>query len=278
MTLSAVQKNSLALPSLFLSSILLAGLLSPQFALANNEHPEIVVVPITSNSQILSGAKSDHVEIILASASTKKASDFQHRSSRIYYPVNSTIIGTPIQTEATSCTPIFTQRLEYGKVNENTLGQVSALQSYLASIGYDAGPIDGIFKHKTEGGIRAFQRDMGITIDGIVGPVTQSKLNTTFCSIVRLKVFTNTVLSSSTINKTSDAYQVIKVLDTKFEALSTLKRKITVAPHIKETVVPVVVVNGEDTDNDTNDTDTENANNDTERKRYLDRLFNRLFE
>jgi N-acetylmuramoyl-L-alanine amidase len=39
-------------------------------------------------------------------------------------------------------------------------------------LGYDAGPVDGIFGPETEVGLRAFQRDYGLTSDGTCGPAT----------------------------------------------------------------------------------------------------------
>ncbi len=46
------------------------------------------------------------------------------------------------------------------------------LQERLHELGYDAGPVDGVFGVDTEGGLRAFQRDYGLTSDGTCGPAT----------------------------------------------------------------------------------------------------------
>jgi N-acetylmuramoyl-L-alanine amidase len=46
------------------------------------------------------------------------------------------------------------------------------LQERLLELGYDAGPADGIFGPGTEAGLRAFQRDYGLTADGTCGPAT----------------------------------------------------------------------------------------------------------
>src|SRR3954469_19180018 len=49
---------------------------------------------------------------------------------------------------------------------------VTNLQDRLHELGYDAGPVDGVFGSETESGLRAFQRDYGLTSDGTCGPAT----------------------------------------------------------------------------------------------------------
>lgn len=49
---------------------------------------------------------------------------------------------------------------------------VKLIQSLLARIGYNPGPVDGIFGAQTEQAVIAFQRDNGLVADGIVGPQT----------------------------------------------------------------------------------------------------------
>lgn len=49
---------------------------------------------------------------------------------------------------------------------------VMQLQLILQSLGYDPGPIDGIFGPKTKNAVMRLQRDNGIRVDGIVGPQT----------------------------------------------------------------------------------------------------------
>jgi N-acetylmuramoyl-L-alanine amidase len=46
------------------------------------------------------------------------------------------------------------------------------LQDRLHELGYDAGPVDGVFGPETEVGLRTFQRDYGLTSDGTCGPAT----------------------------------------------------------------------------------------------------------
>jgi N-acetylmuramoyl-L-alanine amidase len=49
---------------------------------------------------------------------------------------------------------------------------VTSLQERLHELGYDAGPVDGVFGSETEVALRAFQRDYGLTSDGTCGPGT----------------------------------------------------------------------------------------------------------
>lgn len=50
------------------------------------------------------------------------------------------------------------------------------LQTTLNTAGYNCGPVDGIFGDNTKKGVIAYQKAHGLTIDGIVGTKTWSKL------------------------------------------------------------------------------------------------------
>ncbi len=54
--------------------------------------------------------------------------------------------------------------------------EVRKIQTKLKQWGYSIGNIDGIFGTKTEKGIKQFQRNNGITADGIAGEKTLSKM------------------------------------------------------------------------------------------------------
>lgn len=57
--------------------------------------------------------------------------------------------------------------------------QVKALQRLLRSHGYDLGsanPIDGDFGGKTDAAVRSYQKEKGLTVDGVVGEKTWKKL------------------------------------------------------------------------------------------------------
>ncbi|RLK60212.1 N-acetylmuramoyl-L-alanine amidase [Actinokineospora cianjurensis] len=49
---------------------------------------------------------------------------------------------------------------------------VATLQERLLELGYDAGRANGVFGAQTEAALRNFQRDYGLTVDGICGPET----------------------------------------------------------------------------------------------------------
>ena len=53
---------------------------------------------------------------------------------------------------------------------------VMEIQSLLDKMGYDLGSIDGIFGPQTELAVKQFQRDNGLTADGIIGPITNKVL------------------------------------------------------------------------------------------------------
>jgi N-acetylmuramoyl-L-alanine amidase len=53
---------------------------------------------------------------------------------------------------------------------------VSELQAMLTLLGYFEAPVDGRYELMTEAAVKAFQVDVGLTDDGIVGPATWAKL------------------------------------------------------------------------------------------------------
>ena len=53
---------------------------------------------------------------------------------------------------------------------------VTLLQEALIQAGYDCGPHDGIFGRKTKAAVEKYQKDNGLTVDGIVGKQTWTAL------------------------------------------------------------------------------------------------------
>ncbi len=60
--------------------------------------------------------------------------------------------------------------------------EVRQIQTKLKALGYYTGSVDGIFGSATQSAVRSFQRDKGLTVDGIAGPKTLSALGITSSS------------------------------------------------------------------------------------------------
>jgi N-acetylmuramoyl-L-alanine amidase len=54
---------------------------------------------------------------------------------------------------------------------------VAALQTQLAKLGFDCGRVDGIFGNRTATALEDFQRNCGLEVDGICGPITSRALD-----------------------------------------------------------------------------------------------------
>jgi peptidoglycan hydrolase-like protein with peptidoglycan-binding domain len=54
--------------------------------------------------------------------------------------------------------------------------EVGKIQKKLSLLKHYQGPIDGIFGGGTEAAVKAFQKEKGLVIDGIVGPITWKAL------------------------------------------------------------------------------------------------------
>jgi len=68
------------------------------------------------------------------------------------------------------------QRLLYYRNRMLRGDDVAALQLTLGSLGFDAGRVDGIFGPETHDAVTDFQRNAGLTVDGICGPSTLETL------------------------------------------------------------------------------------------------------
>jgi hypothetical protein len=58
----------------------------------------------------------------------------------------------------------------------NPLVTVREIQRALTDLGYQPGPIDGVFGTKTRAAIKRFQADHGLVADGVVGKKTRAKM------------------------------------------------------------------------------------------------------
>lgn len=64
-------------------------------------------------------------------------------------------------------------------VKGDTAANIRLVQQRLLNLGYYTGKVDGIWGTKTRTAVRAFQRDYGLTVDGIVGDRTEKALRIT---------------------------------------------------------------------------------------------------
>ena len=71
--------------------------------------------------------------------------------------------------------PVLSQ---YGSAGQ----EVRQIQTKLKAAGYYTGAVDGIFGSQTRAAVKAFQRDCGLTADGIAGPKTLKYLGITSAS------------------------------------------------------------------------------------------------
>ena len=68
------------------------------------------------------------------------------------------------------------QDLTFAPVEPSPDPTVKAIQERLNTLGYDAGPADGLFGGKTRAAILAFQRGSGLKEDGLAGPALLAQL------------------------------------------------------------------------------------------------------
>ena len=58
----------------------------------------------------------------------------------------------------------------------STGSEVTQIQQRLTELGYNPGTVDGIYGTRTKNAVISFQRDYGLSDDGIVGPLTLEAL------------------------------------------------------------------------------------------------------
>ncbi len=59
-----------------------------------------------------------------------------------------------------------------------TGSSITDLQKALNQLGYDVGTADGNYGAATTAAVTAFQKDKGLTQDGVAGPTTLAAINT----------------------------------------------------------------------------------------------------
>jgi len=96
------------------------------------------------------------------------------------------IVGDETWHELVKATYKLGDRLLYLRMPFFEGEDVKEIQSSLNSMGFNAGPVDGIFGPATEKAVREFQQSTGVPSDGIVGPATLRALSN-LKNVVRLK-------------------------------------------------------------------------------------------
>jgi hypothetical protein len=91
--------------------------------------------------------------------------------------VTTTTAPVVVSTPTISNAPGYSPEPADGPLRQGMSGQrVYLLQSQLTALGYEPGPLDGLFGSKTHEAVVAFQRDKTLTMDGVVGPQTAAAL------------------------------------------------------------------------------------------------------
>ncbi|HEX6946839.1 MAG TPA: peptidoglycan-binding protein [Acidimicrobiia bacterium] len=72
--------------------------------------------------------------------------------------------------------PDYVGLMKNGKNTEDVIPWNRLLEERLDELGFDPGPVDGIFDSVTDQAVRAFQDSRGLDDDGLVGPMTKSAL------------------------------------------------------------------------------------------------------
>jgi Putative peptidoglycan binding domain len=84
------------------------------------------------------------------------------------------VVSTPVIANS----PGYSAESADGPLRQGVSGpRVYLLQSQLVALGYDAGPLDGLFGSKTRDAVVSFQRDKTLATDGVVGPQTAAALS-----------------------------------------------------------------------------------------------------
>jgi len=79
----------------------------------------------------------------------------------------------------------------------STGADVVELQTKLNYLGFNVGNADGIFGTRTKQGVVAFQSSVGLSADGLVGPLTASALNSAYAAKVRADKVNNILATAN---------------------------------------------------------------------------------
>ncbi len=95
----------------------------------------------------------------------------------VSHPGAASSTPSPVSSPVATRTPspqLNCATMSNGQGNQN--GCVTMIQQRLKNLGYDPGPVDGIYGTKTTSAVKVFQSRSGLTQDGVVGPKTWAAL------------------------------------------------------------------------------------------------------
>lgn len=84
-------------------------------------------------------------------------------------------------------------KLSYGSAN----GDVWDLQYRLYALAYYTSPLDGIYGKETQAAVRKFQRDYGLTPDGVAGPRTWTMIKKYSLNLYEMDILARVIYSEA---------------------------------------------------------------------------------
>jgi peptidoglycan hydrolase-like protein with peptidoglycan-binding domain len=66
------------------------------------------------------------------------------------------------------------ERVAYDRIL--TPGDIQMAETHLQAFGFDPGPVDGVFTAQTQAAVRAFQRQYGLSVSGLLDRETRREL------------------------------------------------------------------------------------------------------
>ena len=128
------------------------------------------------------GYYSGSVDGIFGSGTKSAVVSFQRRNGLtaegIVGPATAAAIGVTLSSSSSTTTSSSSSVLKRGSSGS----KVSEMQQKLKNWGYYGGSVDGVFGSGTESAVTLFQRNNGLTADGIVGSRTAAALGMTLSS------------------------------------------------------------------------------------------------
>lgn len=120
----------------------------------------------------------------------------------------------------TSANPAVGNAAASGSTQLNDAGtSVTELQQQLAQMGYYTGAVTGVFDNQTQSAVMSFQRDRGLSADGIVGSATQAALYQSPATTSTGTTYTPSETSSDGLLQLGDAGAEVSNLQSQLQAL-----------------------------------------------------------